>query len=287
MTTISAKVIADSISCIDDTRLTTMQLRYPRFIHAEFITHRMFSGNASASRAIPVSRLMADIRADPAEPIFWGSAQPGMQAGANLWGHDLASAKAYWREDREHSITMAEAMAGCNAAKQLVNRLIENHGHINVVCSATEWKNFFFLRDHKAAEPHIAELARQMMKAYNESEPEIKAPGQWHTPYMNPGEGDTQGERMMGSVARCARVSYMTHEGKTPELDADFKLAQTLVGSTPKHASPAEHQATPLEPGEGEKRRLAPGLEPEGNWCRNYNGWKMFRAMISEDTIHG
>jgi hypothetical protein len=68
---ITAKVIADSIAdgC---PRLITLQLRYPRFIHSEFMTHRAFSRNASSSRAIPVERLIQDVIDDPAMPVYWG-----------------------------------------------------------------------------------------------------------------------------------------------------------------------------------------------------------------------
>jgi len=79
----NASVIADSISD-EGIRLTTMQLRYPRFIHAELMTHRVFSRNASSSRAIPVAKMIEDIRRDPAMPIHWGSNKPGMQAGAEI-----------------------------------------------------------------------------------------------------------------------------------------------------------------------------------------------------------
>ena len=44
-----ATVIADSISPVGK-RITTLELVYPRYIHSEFMTHRMFSRNASSSR---------------------------------------------------------------------------------------------------------------------------------------------------------------------------------------------------------------------------------------------
>jgi hypothetical protein len=47
------------------------------------------------------------------------------------------------------------------------------------------------------------------------------------------------------SVARCARVSYLTQEGKHPSIADDIKLYDRLVGAVPLHASPCEHQATP------------------------------------------
>ena len=67
--TITAKVICDSICKQSKIRITTLELEYPRFIHAEFMTHRMFSRNASSSRAIPVARQFEMIEEDPAMPI--------------------------------------------------------------------------------------------------------------------------------------------------------------------------------------------------------------------------
>ena len=290
MTTISAKVIADSASPSLE-RLTTLQLRYPRFIHAELMTHRLFSRNASSSRAIPVSRLIDDIERDPAEPIAWGRNQPGMQAKTNLWGLELQTAKAYWREDREHSILMARAMAGTNAHKQIVNRLIENHGHINVLVTATEWDNFFWLRDHPDAQPEIAYLAVEMKKAMDESVVERLIYGQYHMPYVRGNEREMLGldRALMTSVARCARVSYLTHEGKPPALEDDLRLAHDLVVARPLHASPAEHQGTPLAPGSGEKRWRITGPGPndavlDGNWSRNFNGWKQYRVYLEHQA---
>ena len=76
---IEAKIIADSVGG-KSPRITTFELRYPRFIHAEFMTHRMFSRNASSSRAIPVERQIAAIIEDTAMPVHWGMNQKGMQA---------------------------------------------------------------------------------------------------------------------------------------------------------------------------------------------------------------
>ena len=53
----------------------------PRFIHAEFMTHRQFSRNASSSRAVPIGRVIQEVMDDTAMPVSWGKNQPGMQAG--------------------------------------------------------------------------------------------------------------------------------------------------------------------------------------------------------------
>ncbi len=66
--TMQVKIIADSCSH-EGKRITTFQLRYPRFIHSEVMTHRVFSRNASSSRAIPVIKLINQVEANPAMPV--------------------------------------------------------------------------------------------------------------------------------------------------------------------------------------------------------------------------
>ncbi len=268
MTTISAQVITDSISP-DGIRLTTLKLRYPRWIHAEFMTHRVFSRNASSSRAIPVARLIQDVLDDPAVPMFWGANQRGMQAGAEhdamisiptVSGgcRDVCRTEA-WLFARDRAVEIARALAEAGYHKQLVNRLLEPFSHIEVVVTATEWSNFFALRDHPAAEPHIQLLARRVKEAMAVSTPRPLLPGEWHLPFVTDRilHGDyiqADGSLLKGytnelgiklSVARCARTSYLTHEGKTPDVAADLELYDRLVGAVPLHASPCEHQATP------------------------------------------
>ena len=67
---ISAEIIADSINTFGD-RITTYLLTYPRFIHAELMTHRMFSRNSASSRAIPFKRMLQMVEEDPFIPIAW------------------------------------------------------------------------------------------------------------------------------------------------------------------------------------------------------------------------
>ena len=55
MNEIKVEIVADSINQQGD-RLTSLVLTYPRIIHAEMMTHRMFSRNASSSRAVPVQK---------------------------------------------------------------------------------------------------------------------------------------------------------------------------------------------------------------------------------------
>src|SRR5574343_1707715 len=76
---ISAIIVADSIGT-NEKRITTMQLKFHRFILPEFNTHRMFSRNASSSRAIPTAKLIEQVRNNPVMPVFRGKHQKGMQA---------------------------------------------------------------------------------------------------------------------------------------------------------------------------------------------------------------
>lgn len=246
---ISAKVICDNISP-QDIRLTTMQLRYPKFIHGEFMTHRVFSRNASSSRAIPVERLIQDVLDDPAMPVFWGKNRPGMQAVEEMDDYEREQAELRWLAARDEAVLHARHLADMGAHKQIVNRIIEPWCHINVVVTATEWANFYALRRHPDAQPEMKALADAMWEAQRASEPRPLQPGEWHLPYVSSRDTtdiaayDPYVYRKL-SVARCARVSYLTHEGKTPSVQDDLRLYDRLVGSVPLHASPAEHQATP------------------------------------------
>ena len=116
MTTITAKIIKDSISA-EGVRLTTMELVYPRFIHAEFMTHRMFSRNASSSRAIPVEKMIERVIREPAEPVHWGLNQPGMQADNELPWPQLVATRAAWLKARDALRARAVAARTASGAR--------------------------------------------------------------------------------------------------------------------------------------------------------------------------
>ena len=204
--TISVKVIADSIN-EQGNRLTTLQLRYPRFIHAELMTHRKFSRNASSSRAIPVKRIIADIQEDPAIPMHWGKNIPGMQAKDQIdepvlipvlvdldVSHSDVSKEQAWLIARDRVIRIAEGFDNAGYHKQIVNRLLEPWSHINVLVTATEFKNFFHLRSHEDAQPEIRILSDMMRLEMEKSQPVLLDPGEWHLPYIRPQDWYTDSE---------------------------------------------------------------------------------------------
>lgn len=273
--TIEAKIIEDSISPTR-ARLTTFQLRYPRFIHAEFMTHRLFSRNASSSRAIPAKRLLDDIQHEPAMPVHWGKNQKGMQARSEMDDFQSEACKELWLEARDQVLSYARALENMGLHKQVVNRLTEPWAHISVVCTATEFDNFFQLRCHPDAQPEMKVLADLMRDAYFASTPRRLNVGQWHLPYIKDeerfapgnygkkGQLKNEGSLLRASVARCARVSYLTHDKKEPELNDDVALYERLFSS--KHLSPFEHIATP-------------NIDPVA-WSGNLKGWIQFRKML-------
>jgi len=284
---IAAQVILKSRSALQPTLkpLCTFELRYPKFIHGEFMTHRMLSRNASSSRAIPTAKLIAEVRSDHdrASPIFWGKNQKGMQAAEELdneksihlrMNYDgqyeqittYRAAQRAWAAAAGFAVMQAEVLLNLGTHKQIVNRLLEPFSHINVVATATEWDNFFGLRLHHMAQPEMRELARQMWKAYNEAETQEIVPGEYHLPYVTGidwsyrqcvewPEGRPfsyealQADMIKVSVARCARVSYKSLEtGKTPTFVEDsVTYAKLNIPGTSNYDPSQPIHASPAE----------------------------------------
>jgi thymidylate synthase ThyX len=252
-----------------------MEVRYPRFIHSELMTHRVFSRNAASSRAIPIKKMIEAVRNEPAMPVWWGRNQSGMQAREQLDAAAQAEAEAEWRRALADALAHAERLASSeiNLHKQLVNRVLEPFAWITVIITATEWANFFTQRTHEDAQPELKYVADLMLDAYRGSAPQTVAIGEWHTPLIQPDELRTLSldERVKVSVARCARVSYLTHEGKR-DVAKDLELYEKLVsGGANGHWSPFEHVATPLAHADG--------------WSGNFRGWEQFRKRFPQEHV--
>jgi hypothetical protein len=239
----SAEIIADSVNPWG-TRLTTFVLTYHRMIHSEFMTHRVMSRNSSSSRAIPIEKMIRLVEEQEVYPVYWGKNQKGMAAREELSPADQVAARRIWGSAREEAIAHARELAEIGVHKQTVNRLLEPFSTITVICSGTEFQNFFEQRCHEDAQPEIQSLANKMRDAYNISRPKEREVGQWHLPLINPVEDRDLDPKIVLKVAvgRCARVSYLTHNGiRDPQ--EDVKLCDRLWHDTPKHLSPFEHVA--------------------------------------------
>jgi thymidylate synthase ThyX len=239
--TYAAKVIADSIA--DGVRLTTLEATMPRIVLAEFNTHRMFSRNSASSRAIPVEKRIQAVIDDPFVPESFGSNQKGMQAGSALEGREAADAREVWMHARVEAVRAARALAALGVHKQLANRLIEPFAWTTVVVTATEWENYFNLRISSLAQPEIRLVSEAMKAAMDTSKPRTLHVGEWHLPYIQ--DGESEGPLAMISAARCARVSYLTQDGRR-DIEADLRLAESLA--TNRHMSPFEHVARVASP---------------------------------------
>lgn len=266
----SVKIIADSIAP-NGCRLTTVEKRYARIIHSEELTHKMFSKNSASSRAIPAAKMIKMIDEDPFVPIWWGKNEPGMQAYAEV--EDKQAAVDWWLEGKRLMIEHARRGLEMGLHKQIVNRTIEPWMWITVISTFTDPANYLALRDHHAAEPHIQLNAQLLKKAMHDSIPRCLAVGEWHLPYINfDDEIDctlSPENHVKVSVGRCARVSYLTHNG-TRDPQEDIKLHDKLVVQEPLHASPAEHQAIAM---------------PDANYYANFRGWKQYRKTLKNENV--
>lgn len=273
----SAKIICDSISQVG-ARLTTMEVVFPRIVLAEFNTHRMFSRNSASSRAIPVEKMIRMVLENPYIPSHWGKNQRGMQAELEVTPEMAQYAKIKWLEARDNAVHSAKVIMDVGIHKQITNRLLEPFMWHTCIVSATEWSNFFHLRNHPAAHPDIREPARLMQEAYEKSTPKLVKYEDWHLPYI---QDDELGDDGLGmdvqdlvkiSAGRCARVSYLTHTGiRDPQ--EDVKLCGKLLEGG--HMSPLEHPATPT-------------LAKDNPFNSNFRGWKQYRKFINgEEDILG
>lgn len=300
---IKAEIIAHSKSSVNGKEIVTFELEYPRWIHGELLTHRLFSRNAASSRAIPVAKMIDQVRNDPAVPVHWGKNQPGMQAKEELDEMTKNAVICEWEEAANNAATNAKAMMDMGAHKQIVNRILEPFQMMKTVLTATEFDNFFWLRKHPDAQPEIKLLAEKMWEALQESKAVELYPGQWHAPYYRSGYWcesftDSLEDALAISSSCCAQVSYR-------KLDDSLEKAKDIFGklieSKPCHASPTEHQATPMEgggefwdeSGDYSLNTRDPLTWQEGVthsdkfgnlWSGNFKGWIQHRQLIPENV---
>lgn len=272
----NAKVICDSISP-DGVRLTTIEGRFRRFVLAEANTHRVISKNSASSRAIPFEKQVARIKSDLAYPEVWATEKPGMQGGDPLSAEEEVVARRIWEMAANDAIGRARALrlvgdhdddaTSSQVHKSIVNRLLEPFMWHTVVFTATSWENFTDQRCSPLAQPEIRVFAEDVKAAMEASTPKRLIEGEWHLPYIDSEDwnavfryGHESGENTYGqsayhlvaqvSAARCARTSYLTHDGKR-DIVEDLRLYRGneqragLVTAQPPHWSPLEHVATP------------------------------------------
>ena len=159
---IKAECIAAS-KC--QTKIATFKVTMPRYILAEFNTHRLFTRNSASSRAIPFNKMVLSVTDHPFIPMAWQQDHKGMQGSEYLDDlpasyisdllHDGYTARqilnGIWAgtlPERPHgsalynAVECAKELNQFKATKQLANRLLEPFMYHTVLVTATEWDNF-------------------------------------------------------------------------------------------------------------------------------------------------
>lgn len=280
------KILADSISPTG-VRLTTFQATFPRFILAEVNTHRMLSRNSASSRAIPFKKQISMLDSDPFVPEAWPGEQKGMSGGEPLEGINAEMAEDEWNRAMEDAIRHATRLSERGVHKSLVNRLLEPFMWHTSIISATEWNNFLALRTEPDAQPEFRKIALMIEEALDICKPVELDYGQWHLPLVSDDEreaeamGFTDPKEVLEdfsywrevSAGRCARVSYLTHDGVRDPVK-DVELCARLISNG--HMSPTEHQAQCTE-----------GYTSQHDWGNFHQPWLQYRKMLPNESDFG
>lgn len=296
MTGYKAEIVADSISP-DGVRLVSILTSYPRFIHAEVLRHRVFSSSVASSRAIPTENLIKQVREDPFVPETFNERVKGMGVGEALNERTHQAAHAVWENAANYAASYSDQLMGLGVDKSRVNRLLEPYLFVTHLITATEWSNFFALRDHPDAQPEFQKIARMMREAMDESEPQHLEYGWWHLPLVTSREltqlcdfrldyGERQNCDSVNdevdrwkyiSAGRCARVSY-DKQGESEDHERSIFRAQLLIDSG--HMSPFEHVVRPMtyEESSWESQR-----DPDEAFSGNFRGWIQMRKEIPNE----
>ena len=296
---ISARIDTDSVNESGD-RIVTWVLKYHRYVHADLMTHRVFSRNGASSRAIPISQMLRAVIGNPATPIIWGGNGKGMQAHGELGRVRRHLCHKLWRAARWPAVITVWTLSKLGLHKQWSNRMLEPWLFMTVVMTTTEHENFLDLRDSEFAQPEIAELARQMRRELSWSAPQKLHAGEWHIPMLTPEErsklltaytflraeiaayrdlpawlaqplfkgpvDELGAEFVKIATARCARISYIRHDMIKP-IEEDVKMHDRLASS--RHWSPFEHCAC---------------ASPKGGWIGNFHGWAQYRKSFENES---
>lgn len=253
MSNYAATILADSEA--SGSRITSMELTFPRFLLPEANTHKGLMKNSASSRAIPVATRIKQVTESPFMPEEFGRNQKGMSSSESLSEEEQKAAEDAWLWLSRCAIEAATKLDALKVHKQHANRVLELWSWHTVVLTGTErrWQNFFALRAHKDAQPEMQIIAWMAKKAYEFSRPVPLSVGEWHLPYIKPEDHTELIKTYPGhdkptlwemaaqiSVVRCASTSY-SRQYATRTFDEVFARHTDLRKHA--HYSPFEHQA--------------------------------------------
>ncbi len=250
---IYAKKVKHSINPLTGVGPATFLLEYPLEIHAELMTHRVFSRNAASGRAIPILSVIGQAKNNTVMPI-WTQNESGMQGNRVTDITTINAANSILADLLDATVNAVEALQELGIHKQNVNRYLNAFTHIRVIVTSVEWLNWFDLRYDEAAKPEIYELAKAMAAEFYMVPPTVLAEGDWHTPFAPQGLSVT--DRKIISTSMCAQVSYRKEDAT---LEKALILHDRLIHGGKLHASPFEHVCRVLGPNETPKGNL-PGF---------------------------
>lgn len=273
-----AKVIKHSISNLGN-EVITWELTLPKWLLAEFNTHKIeIERNSASSRAVPTKLIIDMLEEFPCMPVEWRYNQSGMQGADLLNDEDEEYAKIVYRETRDLVIKQVYKLnklpSGRSVAKQTANRLLEAWMWTKVVCTMTGGgkigiNNFFGLRDTEFAQPEFRVISHMMHDQWHTSKPVERL---WHLPYIT-GELEEIGiktekeleklgiDLAIMSSARCGRVTHY-RQGLEYSQEEDIKRGMSFADNG--HFSPLRHAS-----------------RAGGNtWYGNFYGWEQVSKII-------
>ncbi len=274
-----AKVVCDSLSS-NGVRLTTFEICMPKCLVAEFNTHRMLCRNSASSRAVPTTSIIREVMTNPVYPISWRAQNIGMEASIILPNSQARMRETRWLRARDAVVTYAKQMLELPGGldKQVLNRMLEPWMWTVVIATATEWENFFVLRDSTHSQPEFGYIATLMYDAYVKNTPLVR---DYHFPYasdmpfseqeaMSLGVPDTgimysTTAKMLESAAHIGRVSYYRQGRK---FTAQENIDRALAFIRDKHWSPTEQTA----------------ISGTEKWYGPLYGWKPLRYFFANQS---
>lgn len=233
-------VLATRNPAVPQAVITTVEVYAPRFLLAEINTHGVLAKSAASSRAIPVRKRIEAVKDHGFVPEQFGKNKPGMQATEELLERQATEARKLWEASMRCAISYAGEMERLEMHKQHANRILEPYAYYHGIITGTEWDNFYRLRLHPDAQPEFRVLSKLMDEAMKVA-PVIT--DSHHLPYTDDLPRISYAlEDMLGvSAARCARISYTTHDGQPFRLERDLaRCAELIQGG---HMSPFDHPA--------------------------------------------
>lgn len=233
-------------------RTTTFKITMPKYLVAEFNTHRALSRNSFSSRAVPSDKAADYAYSNMFMPDKWLENQAGMQAkSTELPYFKKLLATLIWKSTAKVCVWSSKSLFKLGLHKQWSGRMLEWFMPTIIIATATDWQNFIMLRNHPSAQPEIQEVAKQIERLLKDSFPHCLKVGQWHIPFIDTHHGDYFGYYLNGlsidtetalkiSASICAQISYRKSD---TSLEKALSIYNRLIESEPKHLSPFEHQA--------------------------------------------